>query len=68
MGRSAKDIAGELSRLMAEQIASLNKEAFGGISQEELRQQEVRLKRIREVSAEFLATLKRNDTRSKENQ
>jgi hypothetical protein len=68
MGRSAKDIAGELSRLMAEQIASLKKEAFGGISQEELCQEEARLKRIREVSAEFLATLKRNNTRSKENQ
>jgi len=52
---------------MQEQIASLEKETFGGISQEELRQQEARLKRIREVSAELLAALKRNDPSSKEN-
>ncbi|MFZ3210868.1 MAG: hypothetical protein WA188_05080 [Terriglobales bacterium] len=60
-GRSAREIRDELNRLMQEQIASLEKETFGGISQEELRQQEARLRRIREVSAEFLAALKRND-------
>lgn len=59
--RSAKEIRDELNRLMVEQIASLERETFGGISPEELRQQEARLKRIREVSAEFLAALKRND-------
>jgi len=66
-GRSARETRDELNRLMQEQIASLEKETFGGISQEELRQQEARLKRIREVSAELLAALKRNDPSSKEN-
>jgi hypothetical protein len=60
-GRSAKAIREELSRLMQEQIESLKKETFAGLSPEELRQQEMRLKRIREVSADFLAALKRNE-------
>jgi hypothetical protein len=59
-GRSAKELQEELTRLMLEQIESLKKETFVGLSPEELRQQEERLKRIREVSADFLGALKRN--------
>jgi hypothetical protein len=59
-GRSAKELQEELTRLMLDQIESLKKETFVGLSPEELRQQEERLKRIREVSADFLAALKRN--------
>jgi len=44
---------------MLEQIESLKKQTFGGISKEELREQEERLKRIRQVSADFFAALKR---------
>ncbi len=59
-GRFAKELQEELTRLMLEQIESLKKETFVGLSSEELREQEERLKRIREVSADFLAALKRN--------
>lgn len=58
-GRDIKEIRDELERLMLKQIDSLKVQTFGGLSQEELRQQDERLKRIREVSAEFLAALKR---------
>jgi hypothetical protein len=58
-GRSAKDLQDELSRLMLEQIESLKTETFVGFTSEALRQQEERLKRIREVSADFCAALKR---------
>jgi hypothetical protein len=60
-GRNAKAIREELNRLMLEQIESLKKETFAGLNPEELREQEARLKRIREVSADFLAALKRDD-------
>lgn len=51
---------GELTRLMTEQIESLKKQTFVRLDEEELRQQEERLKRIREVSAELLEALKKN--------
>ena len=44
---------------MAEQTESLKTEAFGGLTAEERQEQEERLKRIREVSADFLAALER---------
>ena len=50
----------ELSRLMLEHIESLKTQTFVGLDEEGLRQQEELLKRIREVSAAFLAALKRN--------
>jgi len=60
MGRSVEELHDELHRLMAEQIESLKRQTFGPVDEEELRQQEERLKRIREVSADLLAELKRN--------
>ncbi len=57
-GRSLEEIRDELERLMMEQIESLRGQTFGGLSQEELRKQDERLKRIREVSADFLSALK----------
>jgi hypothetical protein len=59
--RSTKEIMKELSRLMLEQVESLKHETFMGISPDELRRQEGRLKRIRELSADYLAALQRND-------
>lgn len=59
-GRSVKELRDELNRLMREQVESLQKETFGGLSEVELQQQEERLKRIREVSADFLAALRTN--------
>jgi hypothetical protein len=59
--RSIKELQDELSRLMLEQIESLNKQTFVVLTPEELRQQVERLKRIRELSADFLAALKRNE-------
>ena len=62
MGRpSAKELSNELNRLMLEQVESLSKEAFIGLNGPELRRQEERLKRIREISADFLEALKSSD-------
>jgi hypothetical protein len=58
-GRSAAKLREELGRLMEEQMESLKKQTFLGLDKIELHQQEQRLKRIREVSADFLAALKR---------
>jgi hypothetical protein len=44
---------------MAEQLESLRKQVFGGLSKAEIQEQEERLKRIRQVSADYLAALKR---------
>jgi hypothetical protein len=58
-GPTVKELRDELSRLMAEQLQSLKKQVFGGLEKEELAEQEQRLKRIRQVSADYLAALKR---------
>jgi hypothetical protein len=50
---------------MMEQIESLKKEAFVGLDERELRRQEDRLKRIREISADFLKALERTDPQAK---
>jgi CRISPR/Cas system-associated endoribonuclease Cas2 len=58
--RSLEQLRDELNRLMQEHIESVENETFTGrLNEEELRQQEERLKRIREVSADYLAALKR---------
>ena len=57
--RSAEDLGDELNRLMEEQIESLKKQTFEGRDEQLLRQHEQRLKRIREVSADFIAVLRR---------
>ena len=49
----------ELDRLMREQIDSLARQTFLGVTQEELQHKKERLKRIREISADFLEALKR---------
>jgi hypothetical protein len=59
--RNAEELRDQLNRLLMEEIESLKKQTFGGLSPEELREQEVRLKRIRELSADYLAALKRTD-------
>jgi hypothetical protein len=59
-GRSLEELRDELRRLMLEHLESMKAETFVGLSEEVLRQQEERLKRIREVSADFLAALKRS--------
>jgi hypothetical protein len=48
----------ELEGLMRLQIESLARQTFLGITPEELEAEKDRLKRIREVSADFLAALK----------
>ena len=58
-GPNNEELRQELNRLMTEQIESLRKQAFVTLSEVELRQQEDRLQRIREASAEYLAALKR---------
>jgi len=59
-GRSAAEIRDELNRLLAEEIESMKRQTFGGLTPEEFREQETRLKRIRELSADYLAALKRS--------
>ncbi len=59
LGRTAAQLREELSRLMEEQVENLKDQTFLGVSEEGLRRQEEQLKRIREVSADFLAALKR---------
>jgi len=51
----------ELERLMREQIESLARQTFVGITEADLKEERERLKRIREVSADFLEALKRAD-------
>jgi hypothetical protein len=57
--RRLEELREELSRLMREQVKSLKAQTFGGLGEEELRREDERLKRIREVSADFLALLKK---------
>ena len=57
--RSVEHLGNKLSRLMAEQIASLEKQTFLGFDEKEFRKERDRLKRIRELSADYLAVLKR---------
>jgi hypothetical protein len=57
--RSTAELREELGRLMEEQMESLKRQTYLGLDKVELRRQEERLKRIREVSADFLAALKR---------
>jgi hypothetical protein len=59
-GRSLSEIRDELERLMREQIESLRRQTFGGLTEAELRKEDERLNRIREVSADFLSALKNN--------
>jgi hypothetical protein len=58
-GSSVDQLSAELERLMREQIESLARQTFLGITAEELRREKERLQRIREVSADFLEALKR---------
>jgi hypothetical protein len=58
--RSLEELRNELMRLMLEHIETLKKETFIPLSEEELCLEEDRLKRIREVSADFIAAMKRN--------
>jgi hypothetical protein len=58
--RRLKQISDELERLMQEQMESLQRQTFLGITAEELSRERERLKRIREVSAEFLEGLKKS--------
>ena len=57
--RTAAQLRDELDRLMREHIESLRGQVFGGMTPEEIREHEKRLSRIREVSADYLAALKR---------
>jgi hypothetical protein len=58
--RAIEEIRAELERLMLKQVDMLKKQAFVGLSEKELREQRELLKRIREVSADYVAVLKRD--------
>jgi hypothetical protein len=57
--RSITEIREELERLMLKQVDMLKKQAFAGLNEKESREQRELLKRIREVSADYVAALKR---------
>ncbi len=59
--RRIKEIREELKRLMLQQVDMLKKQAFVGRNEKESREQQELLKRIREVSADYLAALKRTN-------
>jgi len=52
-----KRLQRELDRLMHEHIDNLQKQAFVSPSEEQLRESNERLKRIREISDEYVAAL-----------
>jgi hypothetical protein len=62
---SVEELRDELHRLMMEQADSMKKETFGGLTPQELSRQEQRLKRIREVSADYISALSRKLTSSR---
>ncbi|HLZ40614.1 MAG TPA: hypothetical protein VKQ11_06625 [Candidatus Sulfotelmatobacter sp.] len=51
------EIRDELQRLIQQQLESLRAQTFGGLSEEELREQDERLKRIRELTADYASAL-----------
>jgi hypothetical protein len=53
-----KELRDRLNELLQKQLESLKADTFVGLTEEELRQQDERLHRIREVSADLLALLK----------
>ncbi|HSZ60464.1 MAG TPA: hypothetical protein VK828_01620 [Terriglobales bacterium] len=59
--RGLEEIRADLERLMLKQVDMLKKQAFVGLNEKESREQRELLKRIREVSADYVAALKRND-------
>jgi hypothetical protein len=56
--RRLQELKEELQRLMTEEAESLKAQTFGGVDEQELKRQQERLKRIREISADLLAHLK----------
>ena len=56
--RRQQELRDELQRLMLEQIESLKAQTFGGLNAEEMRNQEERLKHIREISADLMSAVK----------
>lgn len=59
--RRIKEIREELEQLMLKQVDMLKKQAFVGLNEKESREQHELLKRIREVSAYYVAALKRTN-------
>ena len=58
-GRSSNELRDELGLLMAEHIQSVKTQTFGGLDKTAFHEQEQRLRKIREVAADYLEALKR---------
>jgi hypothetical protein len=58
---AVEELGRALARLMREYIDSVSRETFVQLTQEEVRQKTEHTNRIREVSAEYLAALKKNN-------
>jgi hypothetical protein len=61
MGRSTEEIRDELNRLMLKHIESVKKETFGGLSENARLEQTDLLKRIRELSADYILAMQNRD-------
>jgi hypothetical protein len=59
-----EELRDELENLMREHIESMAKQTFLGITPELIREEKLRLGRIRELSADFLAALKKESDSS----
>jgi hypothetical protein len=59
---SSEALRVELRKLMLEEIESLEQRTFGGASEKAFLEEQERLKRIREVSADFIAAVKSERT------
>ena len=57
-GPNAEKIREELERLMREQVESLQRQTYLGITAEDSQQEKARLQRIRELSSDYLEALK----------
>jgi hypothetical protein len=56
--RTAKELSEELGRLLSEHLEHIRKETFTWVSENEYQQEEARLRRIREVAADYLIALR----------
>jgi hypothetical protein len=60
--RTAQELGEELERLMREHLEHLRNQTFTWVSEEEYQKEEVLLRRIREVCADYLIAIRRSHT------
>ena len=61
MPARADELREDLTSLLAEQMASLKRQTFGGVDKKEFENQVDRLKRIRELPANYIAAMQKDE-------